>query len=140
MTRYSEIAQRAEDALYAKPLEEVGLMDAISAYFDLSVKSTFRQSDHPKKRVLPETSPERIAELRALSYDDYLETPEWRETSNRMKWSVERKCEECGRAYRLNVHHLTYERRGAELASDFLVLCHVCHMALHRAFADQDHR
>jgi 5-methylcytosine-specific restriction endonuclease McrA len=33
----------------------------------------------------------------------------------------------------LEVHHRTYERRGAELASDLIVLCRPCHRLHHKA-------
>jgi hypothetical protein len=34
-------------------------------------------------------------------------------------------------AYRLEVHHLSYERLGHELPDDLIVLCPACHAAAH---------
>lgn len=41
-----------------------------------------------------------------------------------------RKCKICEKAGRV-VHHLTYERLGAELPTDVVVLCEWCHDLLH---------
>jgi hypothetical protein len=42
------------------------------------------------------------------------------------------RCQVCN-AYgvQLNVHHRTYERRGAEWDTDLIVLCHDCHEIFH---------
>jgi hypothetical protein len=37
------------------------------------------------------------------------------------------RCERCGYAHELQLHHKTYERLGRELISDLEVLCHQCH-------------
>lgn len=42
------------------------------------------------------------------------------------------RCEICGRAYNLNVHHLTYDRVGGdEEPDDLIILCKKCHMSEH---------
>jgi hypothetical protein len=41
------------------------------------------------------------------------------------------RCQLCGVAGNLNVHHNTYKRRGAELPSDVIALCRSCHAKFH---------
>ncbi len=41
------------------------------------------------------------------------------------------RCQACGGAERLEVHHLTYERLGYERLTDLMVLCHACHAEAH---------
>jgi len=74
---------------------------------------------------------ERERELRTMPYRDYLQTPEWQE---RRKAALKRagyRCQVCNRGRTLHVHHRTYERRGAELASDLIDLCDECHALYH---------
>lgn len=81
-------------------------------------------------------SPARVAELAAMPYKAYLSTPEWRETRRIAIGMAEHRCERCyRRPARLEVHHLTYERRGREWPEDLQVLCGPCHRAEHRIAA-----
>jgi hypothetical protein len=77
---------------------------------------------------------ERLAALRTMSYRRYLRTPEWRQTKAA---ALERAGHCCAldatHTEQLDVHHRTYERRGAELASDLTVLCRACHRLHHRS-------
>lgn len=76
---------------------------------------------------------ERIHELRYMPYEQYLQTPEWRERRTRHLESAGHACQICNaRNVQLNVHHRTYERRGAELYQDLIVLCRSCHELFHR--------
>jgi 5-methylcytosine-specific restriction endonuclease McrA len=75
----------------------------------------------------------RRARLRTMPYRDYLRTPEWR---SRRKWKLQQagyRCQAtaCGSRTRLQVHHLTYARRGEEALSDLMVLCDDCHRQVH---------
>ena len=70
---------------------------------------------------------------RKKQYADYLHSPHWRSVR---EWAIERaanRCQVCNGAERLHVHHRTYERVGAELPSDLIVLCEDCHGIFHRA-------
>lgn len=66
------------------------------------------------------------------TYDEYLASPEWR---SRREWALERadrRCQLCNTTRTpLHVHHRTYERLGAELPSDVIVLCGQCHQTFH---------
>lgn len=88
--------------------------------------------------AFPPRDRERLA---ALPYAEYLKSNHWlqlRSVRIRLaRWT----CERCGAVSRrhsidrvgspLHVHHLTYERRGAERPTDLEVLCEACHRAEH---------
>ena len=83
-----------------------------------------------KKR--PPTTPERLAALKAMPYQDYLRTPEWyRRRAVVLKFAANR-CQVCySDKGALQVHHRTYERLGQELLSDTILLCESCHALFH---------
>jgi 5-methylcytosine-specific restriction endonuclease McrA len=88
----------------------------------------------PRTENLPaEPTADRVEELRAMPYSEYLETPEWRVTRRHATKAAEDKCQRCGRlSRRLDVHHRTYERLGREDSmSDLEVLCRQCHQKEH---------
>lgn len=68
--------------------------------------------------------------LRTMPYTDYLATPHWQRTRAAML-GRQRECQRCGSIRRLQVHHKTYEHRGAEPFEDLEVLCRPCHEAEH---------
>lgn len=72
--------------------------------------------------------------LYSMPYAAYLRTDAWKRRRERhLRWAGHR-CQVCnapsGEAV-LHVHHRTYERRGAESASDLIVLCGDCHKLFH---------
>lgn len=76
---------------------------------------------------------ERLAELRAMPYQQYLRTPEWRQTKAAALLCAGNACSlDVTHTEGLEVHHRTYERRGAELMTDLAVLCHSCHQLYHQ--------
>ena len=84
-----------------------------------------------------QVSPERLAELRAMPYEEYLLTPEWQATRKRILKRDNYQCQGCHTKHAtLNVHHYTYERLGCELDTDLVTLCVDCHEELHRQLAD----
>lgn len=82
----------------------------------------------------PEFDYDRLVELAAMPYRDYLLTDEWAERREAIRDRAGRRCEHCGGTHRLQVHHTTYERRGYEWPADLKLLCGHCHTACH---ADQ---
>jgi replicative DNA helicase len=76
---------------------------------------------------------DRITELKTMPYDQYLLTPEWQERREQALFRAQHRCQVCNNTEQLNVHHRTYERRGAEEDGDVTVLCHSCHSLYHRA-------
>lgn len=75
---------------------------------------------------------ERQRHLRTMPYRDFLQTPEWQTTRKAALKRAGYACQVCNRRRQLHVHHRTYERRGAELARDLVVLCDECHALYHR--------
>lgn len=89
--------------------------------------------ERPEPAVDQDTSPDRLAQLRAMSYADYLHTPEWRRTRAAAILRAGGCCSlDVTHTDGLEVHHRTYERLGEELASDLTVLCKVCHRLHHK--------
>jgi 5-methylcytosine-specific restriction endonuclease McrA len=74
------------------------------------------------------------------SYDEYLRSPHWKETRKAfLLVAGTKRCFVCKRQQRgLHVHHCSYERLGAELAVDLVLLCRGCHAVLHRRFDTKD--
>jgi restriction endonuclease Mrr len=80
-------------------------------------------------------APERLAELRAMRYQLYLRTPEWRRTRAAALLRAGNACSlDETHTNDLEVHHRTYERLGAELVTDLVVLCHSCHQLHHKEY------
>ena len=74
----------------------------------------------------------RRAALAAMPYPDYLLTREWRRRRSAALRRAGFRCQVCNAAGPiLDVHHRTYERRGAEDAGDLIVLCRLCHEKYH---------
>jgi hypothetical protein len=89
----------------------------------------------PAKTVAESVGVERLAELRAMPYPLYLRTPEWRRTRAAALLRAGNACSlDVTHTEGLEVHHRTYERRGAELATDLAVLCHSCHQLHHKEY------
>jgi hypothetical protein len=81
---------------------------------------------------LPPNSPEEIARLRELPYRLYLDSMWWQRRRYAKLQTVGSKCRRCAAVTTIvNVHHITYERLGAERDSDLEVLCHDCHEKHH---------
>jgi restriction endonuclease Mrr len=77
----------------------------------------------------------RVAELRAMSYRDYLHTSEWRRTRAAALQRAGNCCSlDVTHTEGLEVHHRSYERLAEELASDVVVLCHACHRLYHEQY------
>ena len=74
---------------------------------------------------------DRLAELRAMPYNDYLQSPEWRERRKQALDWARNACQLCNADKALHVHHRTYDRLGAELPADLTVLCEKCHKRFH---------
>jgi hypothetical protein len=75
---------------------------------------------------------DRLAELDAMPYRQYLRTPEWKRTRGAALLRAGYACSmDVTHTEGLEVHHRTYERRGAELPADLVVLCHACHQLHH---------
>ena len=76
----------------------------------------------------------RFLELKKMKYQDYLQTPEWKERRQKHLKSAGFRCQICNSSEQpLDVHHRTYERRGNEYYKDLIVLCRNCHSTFHES-------
>jgi hypothetical protein len=71
-------------------------------------------------------SPERLAELRAMPYEEYRATHEW-QARQRSILTRESVCQICQTEARLSVYHYDLSRQGAEEDTDLLILCASCY-------------
>ena len=70
-------------------------------------------------------------------YRAYLNSPSWRTRRNRALKDAGWQCQRCTSKRSLQVHHLAYERLGAERDQDLQVLCENCHRDEHVERPDQ---
>jgi hypothetical protein len=73
----------------------------------------------------------RRAELKTMPYHVYLHTPEWSQRAAHARARDGYRCRLCNSDDQLDVHHRTYERRGAEAEDDLTALCRRCHSLFH---------
>jgi len=78
-------------------------------------------------------TPERQSELKTMPYQQYLLTTEWSERRAEAIRKAGGRCQLCNSRSSLEVHHRTYQRRGAERSGDLTVLCSSCHRRHHRS-------
>ncbi len=95
---------------------------------DRRLRSQQAQAQYAKEQAAREA---RIVVLKAMPYAEYLQTPEWQEVRRRALYRAGYRCQACNEQGRLDVHHRTYERRGAERNADLTVLCRACHERFH---------
>lgn len=73
-----------------------------------------------------------VQALRNLPYDEYLKTDHWQRLRSLKLTEALNACQVCNCSDgRLEVHHRTYDRRGAEWMQDLTVLCDRCHSMFH---------
>lgn len=61
----------------------------------------------------------------------YLKSDHWQRVRASALLRAKHRCESCGSKKRLDVHHLTYRRLGAEAPDDLRVLCRPCRESVH---------
>lgn len=121
MTDYTPLADEAPEKIErAFPPRPVDNFDSIGYLMD----RVFKAAD---EGVDPE-----VIEQRQVEYQGYLQSGHWFKTRSRIILRAAGKCERCHTANtRLEVHHLTYARRGHELDTDLVAICPTCHEDLH---------
>jgi len=66
------------------------------------------------------------------TYKDYLESDHWEEVRAEALKRYDGRCAlDASHANAVHVHHRTYDRLGAELSEDVIVLCSACHAKHH---------
>lgn len=69
-------------------------------------------------------------------YSAYTPTPEWRYKKNEAFKLFGRKCQRCDASEKIEVHHKTYDRIGAEnVNTDLAILCEDCHDLYHMSYS-----
>jgi 5-methylcytosine-specific restriction endonuclease McrA len=104
----------------------------IKKYYRLKLKPNVSTSnDHHQQSVKPKSKKDRILDLQAMPYPEYLQTPEWQSKRQKALRFAGFRCQICNSPDSLNVHHRTYERKGHERLGDLIVLCQDCHATFH---------
>ena len=67
----------------------------------------------------------------AEKYTAYINSAEWFQKRNAALERAGHQCQLCRSSVKLNAHHNTYERLGAELDTDIIILCGKCHDVFH---------
>jgi len=67
----------------------------------------------------------------AVDYKSYLQSPEWERRRQAAFDYADHRCQVCYSNIKIQAHHRTYERLGAERPSDLTVLCDDCHAKYH---------
>jgi 5-methylcytosine-specific restriction endonuclease McrA len=65
------------------------------------------------------------------NYQDYIRSEAWKARKAEAIHKAGYKCSKCGNIGKLECHHNAYNRLGAELDSDLLVVCEKCHKKIH---------
>lgn len=65
-----------------------------------------------------------------LLYKDYMISPQWEVKRAEAVKADGNACRSCGRKGKIEVHHITYKRMGAELPEDLIAVCPACHEML----------
>ncbi len=101
------------------------------------IRFQFRKTDYARFDAHIEELKTKVRELENklrfggfASYNEYLKSSHWKDVRERALKQADRKCSMCTNRARLNVHHRTYARLGAEWDNDVVVLCRSCHAKL----------
>lgn len=108
------------------------LARASATPFDYVAYAAWREWADEWVRIKKEAQKEERQRERRAQYNHYLNSQEWAAMREvilaRASWT----CEQCGQNKAAHVHHLTYERFGAERPEDLMAVCIPCHEQLHR--------
>jgi hypothetical protein len=74
----------------------------------------------------------RVAIPLRMTYAAYISSEVWRERRVIQLENDGHRCQGCGGADDLHVHHVTYDRLGNEAPGDLVTVCEVCHGFIHR--------
>lgn len=81
---------------------------------------------------------DRLKKLGYNSYNEYLKSNHWNNTKQKYKQSnLPQKCIGCNNN-NYELHHTSYARLGNELLTDFVPLCHKCHIKVHNYHVDNN--
>ena len=89
----------------------------------------------PKTTKCAQLSTDYLTAAGYESYSQYLRSKHWKAFRAENKGDS---CFCCGSDSRLTLHHLTYDRLGAELPSDVETICSPCHTEIHRLVENEE--
>lgn len=72
-----------------------------------------------------------LVKLGYKNYAEYLRSAHWASVKRAFRESDMAQACICGEEENLDLHHKTYERIGAEVLTDLVLLCRGCHEAVH---------
>lgn len=73
---------------------------------------------------------------RSAGYEFYLRSTAWKRRKDEYYSTHAKRCSACGSKKSIHLHHMTYERLGAERDSDLVPLCYGCHEKVHQLHAE----
>jgi hypothetical protein len=76
----------------------------------------------------------KMKKLKRMPYNEYLKTQHWELAKSAALKRDQNKCADCGDSGNeksIEVHHITYIRRGKESLEDLMTLCKDCHKERH---------
>ena len=79
-------------------------------------------------------SSRKIKKLKRMSHNEYLKTQHWKLAESAVLKRDLNRCADCGNSTEekpIEVHHITYIRRGKESLEDLMALCKDCHTERH---------
>jgi len=91
------------------------------------------------KRIELQEYQESLDEL--PTYNEYIQSDEWKEKSRQAKEQAKYRCQLCNRKGNdttLHTHHNTYDRLLLEDDTDLIVLCKKCHAKFHDVEIQED--
>lgn len=117
--------------------EKYGVVDPAKATLDsLASRTHAYVADRERQlNALKSAAAERCQPENRRKYAEDLQTPEWRELRARVLDRARGVCEGCLDAPASQVHHLTYDHKGAEFAFELRALCDACHERIHKVAA-----
>ena len=101
--------------------------------FDENLRQRYfqtRQAQFQEQQQAAQRAREQEREERRKFYHQHLDSPAWFKISRKAMRRDDYLCQGCLEAKATEVHHLTYERLGNELACDLISLCHQCHQRI----------
>jgi hypothetical protein len=78
---------------------------------------------------------EQLRSMKMPSYEAYLASKLWYATKKRLGVGGKKPCPCCKKPAFLELHHVSYQRLGAELSNDIIGVCNECHAAIHMELA-----
>ena len=123
---YGQIKRPEIGAIFAEAAQKIA---GISV---LTIPMEIRREEPVLEALTRPPVPEPKPEKKFVDYKEWVLSPAWRRIRNAKLKDSGYKCELCGSAKNLQVHHITYEHIGDEPLDDLLTVCNKCHKKLHR--------